>query len=403
MAHARKRFLEELVQKTLGLSSLVGILGHRQVGKTTFLQQLSSHYSTFDDKDTLTNAKENPKQFLKSRQELKHVLDEAQLVPDLFPALKERVRKDKRPGQFLLSGSVRFTSRKAIRESLTGRIINLELLPFTLSELQHRRLPDLAIQFIKTQNCEGFMNRNAIHLRDAKSLNKEVEVYFKRGGLPGICFIRDARARSLKISEQMATILDRDLRLVYPSSLPYSQILDYVRALAIEEGMPIRYSYFEKQVKISEATQKKLLIALEAIFLIRLLPIEGGRRGHILYFEDQAEVEQLAHRAIHDPVSFEGLIFRNLRAQWVYRPSESFRFFHYFTRAKARVPICCQTDSGILGVLPITEETPNRSEIMTAGSFLKSYSNSKIMYIAQQTDPQVINSRSVLLPLCAVV
>jgi AAA domain len=70
-------------------------------------------------------------------------IDEAQLFPALFPALKAHVRINKRKGQFLLSGSVRFTSKADIRESLTGRIVSLELLPFTISGAAGVPLPDL--------------------------------------------------------------------------------------------------------------------------------------------------------------------------------------------------------------------------------------------------------------------
>ena len=70
-------------------------------------------------------------------------IDECQLAPALFTALKLRVQAFKKTGQFVLSGSVRFTSRKAIRESLTGRIFNLELLPLTISEANRLPLFDL--------------------------------------------------------------------------------------------------------------------------------------------------------------------------------------------------------------------------------------------------------------------
>ena len=61
-------------------------------------------------------------------------INEAQLCSPLFPALKQWVRTNKAKEQFILSGSVRFTSKADIRESLTGRIISLELLPFTIAE-----------------------------------------------------------------------------------------------------------------------------------------------------------------------------------------------------------------------------------------------------------------------------
>ena len=56
-------------------------------------------------------------------------------MPELFPALKEFVRLHKKPGQFLLTGSVRFSSRKANGESLTGRIVTIKIPPLGSGEI----------------------------------------------------------------------------------------------------------------------------------------------------------------------------------------------------------------------------------------------------------------------------
>ena len=110
------------------------------MGKTTLLESFSSDYKTFDDPKELSFAMSEPDMFLENRK-APFAIDEAQFCPPLFPALKEFVRKHKTPGKFLLSGSVRFTSRKAIRESLTGRIVGVEVLPFTIAEAHQVKLP----------------------------------------------------------------------------------------------------------------------------------------------------------------------------------------------------------------------------------------------------------------------
>jgi predicted AAA+ superfamily ATPase len=96
MPHLRKRYLSEILPNSTKFSSIVGVLGHRQVGKTTLTETTAKRYITLD-------LKEN------------------------------REFAQKKPGQFILTGSVRFSSKKAIRESLTGRIIYHELIPFTVS------------------------------------------------------------------------------------------------------------------------------------------------------------------------------------------------------------------------------------------------------------------------------
>ena len=99
-------------------------------------------YVSLDDEEHLRFANGDAKAFVDALNAPGTAFDECQLSEPLFPALKERVRRNKRPGQFYLSGSVRFTSRKQIRESLTGRIMTADLYPLTLSELDGGELPD---------------------------------------------------------------------------------------------------------------------------------------------------------------------------------------------------------------------------------------------------------------------
>jgi predicted AAA+ superfamily ATPase len=368
------------------------------------LEKISGKYLTLDDEDTFENARKSSKHFIENLRQLKTGLDECQLVPTLFPALKERVRTDKRPGQFFLSGSVRFTSHKATRDSMTGRIANLELLPFSISELMQLPLPESCWDLNATQNLNSYIEKVNRQGHSKNGVERNLETYFTRGGLPGICFIRDDRIRATRIREQLATILDRDLRTVYPTTLPFSQLLDFLRFLAVNQGEPITYSVIQRNLGISEATQKKLLFALESVFLLRRLPIEGGRKGHIAFLEDQAESYFLQQKDSQpSPADLEGLLYRNIRVQFMYRLGENVREFHFLTRGGARVPFCFQTQSGILGFLPIEQESPNRSDSATAASFLKSYANAKFVFLCKTNKAIKIDNRSVILPIHFVV
>jgi predicted AAA+ superfamily ATPase len=143
MAHFRERHAQVFFEKLNRYSPIVGVFGHRQVGKTTFVSHSVASYVTLDDEDQLKQALAGAKAFVAAHGMEQTVIDECQMAPPLFPALKEWVRTHPKPGQFVLTGSVRFTSRKAVRESLTGRMVSLELYPMVLSELleRHRRLP----------------------------------------------------------------------------------------------------------------------------------------------------------------------------------------------------------------------------------------------------------------------
>lgn len=404
MPHQRARYLKEGFLKTLNFSPIVGVLGHRQVGKTTLIESIAKNYFTLDDEDTLKIAAESPKKFLASLSGIRNAIDECQIVPELFPALKEAVRKNKQPGQFILSGSVRFTSRKAIRESLTGRIINHELLPFTVSELIHAPLSELCLKLISTRITSDETLNTILPDHLDTSLRVEVDKYLIRGGLPSLCFVRDIQLRQRKIMDQLNTILDRDVRLIYPTTISYNQLLDFLQELALLEGLPIQFTDIQKKVKLSDTTQKKLIYALESVFLIRRLPIRGGLKNFTIRLEDQGESHFLRSNEKSSNTSlieWEGLLYRHIRSQFTYKLGIKFDCFHYQTRGGARVPIAVETNEGVMGFIPIQESKPNRSELASAASFFSAIPNSKIIYcpLDFKTKSKVLNERTYIIPL----
>jgi predicted AAA+ superfamily ATPase len=408
MAHTRKRYLEEKIKKCMTFSPLVGVLGHRQVGKTTLLEKLSNHYYVLDQKAAYQEASSDPAQYLKKRAGHWVALDECQNVPEIFPELKEWVRTHKKPGQFLLSGSIRFTSREAIRESLTGRIVNLELLPFTLSELAEAPLSSFCYDLIDSDHVRAGLNqtlKTAQLIKQLKKVHSSIVQYFTRGGLPGICFIRDQQLREQKINEYLNTMLDRDLRLVKKITLPLMDIKATVAALAQYQGMPIDYTRIKKITGISTPTIKKIIYALEAIFIIRLVPIQGSTKGFTYFFEDMAEHRSLLDQTPSPLDCLTHFCFTQIRTQFIYRLGEDTKLFQYQTRGGAKIPLAFMNKKGVLGILPIRSTDDLSSISGSIDSFLKSYSKSKIIvvHMDHQKPAVVIQDRILLAPVGQVI
>lgn len=392
MPHTRVRYARAIIEKGISLSPLVGVVGHRQVGKTTLLEQIAKTYITFDDRVALKLAEMDPPDYLSAFTSLRVGIDECQLLPALFPALKERVRKDKRPGQFVLSGSVRFTSKKAIQESLTGRILNFELLPMTIGELTHQPLCETTRRLIGSTNLVRTIEQLEPQVKPRRKLWAEMRNYFERGGLPGVCFIREANLRHNKIDEQLKTILDRDLRQVYPSSLSMIQIREFLNELADAQGFPINHMKLRAKTGLSPITQKKLLYALESLFIIRILPTGGTARKYICYFEDQAEAAFF--RQTRDlQLEFEELIYRHIRTEFMYSMGLPFRISQYTTRNGVRVPICIQSQESVLGLIPIHQEEPERVHLAAAQSFLRSHERSRAIIVTTSDKIQDLGPR----------
>jgi hypothetical protein len=97
-------------------------------------------YVSLEDPDTRAFAEEDPRGFL-ARFLDGAILDEAQRCPALFSYLQTRVDATRRMGEFVLTGSQQFGLLSNITQSLAGRVGLVQLLPFSLQELQEGGVP----------------------------------------------------------------------------------------------------------------------------------------------------------------------------------------------------------------------------------------------------------------------
>jgi uncharacterized protein len=133
-----ERDLTQTLKKTAATRPSLILTGARQVGKTTLLRETfpQAEYLTFDNILNVASAREAPLAFL-GRFSGPVILDEVQYVPELFPALKERIDKDREAmGRWILTGSQRFELMRKVSESLAGRIGVLHLESLSARELR---------------------------------------------------------------------------------------------------------------------------------------------------------------------------------------------------------------------------------------------------------------------------
>jgi len=131
-----RRFLAQPLLDALADSPVVLVNGARQTGKTTLVQSLDRprSYLTLDDIAVLSAARTNPAGFLAGLSG-PVVLDEVQHAPELFPALKAAVDRQRTPGRFLLTGSANVLLLPRLSESLAGRMEVLTLWPLAQAEI----------------------------------------------------------------------------------------------------------------------------------------------------------------------------------------------------------------------------------------------------------------------------
>lgn len=131
-----QRTLTERLKRLFSVFPVVVVTGARQVGKSTLLAHtLGKDMETvvFDPVQDIENARQDPELFLNNRPP-PVILDEIQYAPELIPVIKRQIDRDRRPGQFVLTGSQQWGVLRSVAESLAGRAVFLDLEGFTLAE-----------------------------------------------------------------------------------------------------------------------------------------------------------------------------------------------------------------------------------------------------------------------------
>jgi hypothetical protein len=384
-------------------SPLVGVFGHRQVGKSTFISNEIEDYRTLDDVDSLDAASSSPKTFVEHSRNSPMAIDECQLEPRLFPTLKERVRTDRRPGQYVLSGSVRFTSRKVIRESLAGRLAMVELLPLTVAELAATEFSATLPQLLGHRQFGDSSLRALRSGRELVLLQKHFAQFLEHGGLPGVCFIRNPELKRKALADLHDLILARDLPLVADVRTPSVTLKRLLSQIARQPFEVYNSSEIRRTLGLSIPTQKKLLDAMESVFLIRRVAIPVRKKWSFL-LEDQFEEALFAGGTLSLIRVIETALFRNLRAQFEYSLESAWETEIYLTRDGARIPLVFRIGDEALGVLVFEGTDPGLRELRAGASFLKNHARGKVIYASSSAvATRVLDARSLVCSAAALL
>ena len=146
-----QRFIQKSIENWLFRSKIIVIYGPRQAGKTTLAEAILKKFG--DDGFYLNCEVDSVKRELSKIEpsQLKNffgrkkivVLDEAQVVPNIGLVLKTFIDQYK-DIQIIATGSSSFDLSNNIKEPLTGRSVEFNLLPLSIGEVVfHDGLPSL--------------------------------------------------------------------------------------------------------------------------------------------------------------------------------------------------------------------------------------------------------------------
>jgi predicted AAA+ superfamily ATPase len=269
---------------------VIAITGPRQSGKSTLAKAAfpDKPYVSLEDPDVRLIAQKDPRGLL-SRFPDGAVLDEAQRVPELFSYLQTRVDSDLRPGMFVLTGSQQFGLLSGITQSLAGRVGMVQLLPFSMGELE-------GVDKLPT-NLESLMSQGFY------------PPLYDRDILPGDW-----------CAGYVNTYVERDVRqLVTVRNL--STFQRFLRMCAARAGQLLNLSSLAADCGITHNTARAWLAVLEASFIVFLLRphFQNFNKRLVktpkLYFYDTGLLSWLLGIREPDQLAFHaqrGALFENL-------------------------------------------------------------------------------------------
>ena len=235
------RDVQPSLQRSVRTRPILVLTGARQTGKTSTLLRLFPNYGfvSLDLPTEAEQAEKEPQSFL-GRHPSPVIIDEVQYAPRLFRHLKVLVDANRdRNGQFLLTGSQKFTLMKNVSESLAGRADIAELETLSFAEIRAAR-PAIT-----------------------------VETAIVRGGFPELHANPDIDQVAF-YNSYLATYLERDVRsLANVGSL--RDFERFLRACALRSANLLNKADLARDVGIAPSTANHWLSTLEASGQVVLL------------------------------------------------------------------------------------------------------------------------------------
>jgi len=320
----------DLVLNGLRRQAAVGLIGPRQVGKTTVARAIAQaagalylDLETRADRDKLTE----PALFLERYEDRLVVLDEIHRAPEIFQELRGLIdrgrQRGRRTGRFLILGSASIELLRQSGESLAGRIEYVEMKPLDVLEAA----PDAAA----------------------------VEALWLRGGFPdSLLAASDADSAAFR-RDFIRTYLERDIPQ-FGRRIPAETLGRFWTMLAHGQGTMLNASRLASGLSVSAPTVSGYVDLLVDLLLVRRLRPFHANSGKRLvkspkvYIRDSGlthallgigDDNALAGHPVAGP-SWEGFVIENLLAAAPPGTAASF----YRTAAGAEMDLVLEMPDG---------------------------------------------------------
>lgn len=358
------RHLAPIIEERMQWSPVVVVGGARTCGKSTLLSQCAESKGVpivdLDD-DTVRGVVAQDVSGYLARLPRPVCIDEFQRALEILDGIKSDLNRGARSGQYLLTGSTRYTTLPSASQSLTGRAHLMTLWPLSQGELNGHRE-----SFVDTVlNDPASMVTSVPAATDRRRYEEKILL----GGYPMVHALESSNARKRWFRDLVALIVKRDVLQI--RAIRRRALLDDVlRQLASMTAQVLNTSRIANQLGVAASHAHDLTDILEAVYVVHRLPAFGRTLGsqvgrspkiHMADSGLGASLMGVTERKLHamNPsalVEFghlvETFVVNELikQAGW---SEEIVDFFHFRTRDNKEVDLVMQTDDGRVAAMEI--------------------------------------------------
>lgn len=270
MKKYRKRIADEILTRKLEGKGAVLIEGTKWCGKTTTAEQIAASILYMDDPEkkeqNISMSELNPKRLLKG--ETPRLIDEWQLAPKLWDAIRFEVDHRGELGQFVLTGSAVPADTKEITHSGTGRFTWLTMRPMSLYE-SGESSGDVSLK--------SLFEENAAVDGEANISIEQLAFLACRGGWPQAIDMRDEIALD-QAKDYFDAVVRSDINRADNVQKNAEKVRRLMRSYARNQGSQVPNTVLAKDVSandedaLDDVTVASYLNALRKIFVVEDMP-----------------------------------------------------------------------------------------------------------------------------------
>ena len=364
MDQYKKRIADALLARKLEGKGAVLVEGAKWCGKTTTAEQIAKSILYMSDSENskryLELAEINPKQLLQG--ETPRLLDEWQLAPKLWDAIRFEVDHRKELGQFILTGSAVPVQTEDIHHTGTGRFARLKMRTMSLYESgESNGSVSLGDLFNEQTDITG-----------TNELTFERLTFLAcRGGWPQAVEMRDTIALD-QAFDYCDAVVNSDISRVDNIKRDPGRTERLLRAYARHQGAQVSNTVIREDMaandntKVDDDTLTSYITALKKIFVIEDMPAWNPnlrsktaiRTSDTRYFVDPSIAaaslgigpEDLMNDLNTFGLLFETMCVRDLR---VFAESINGQVYHYRDASGLECDAVVHLRNGVYGLIEI--------------------------------------------------